>query len=86
MNELPQEYPFIHIYAQQKSHQPVIIKGNAEGLCVLLNTIASAIAYPEQGGVAEVFCGDADFYEVVVQIATTHEELSPLPYKQNEPK
>ncbi|MBE9053881.1 hypothetical protein IQ243_26470 [Nostocales cyanobacterium LEGE 11386] len=86
MSNLTSEYPLIHIYAQQEAHQPVIIKGNAEGLCVLVNALVSAIAHPERGGVAEVFCGDAEFYEVVVQIATTHDELLPLPYKQNEPK
>jgi hypothetical protein len=86
MNELPSEYPFIHVYAQQKAHQPVIIKGNAEGFCVLINALVSAIAHSEKNAMAEVHDGDAEFYEVVVQIATTHDELSPLPYKQNEPK
>lgn len=79
--DLAKEYPFVHIYAQQKAHQPVIIKGNTEGLCVLVNAIVSAIANPERKGMAEIFDGDAEFYEVVVQIATTHDELSPLPYK-----
>ncbi|WP_298921536.1 hypothetical protein [uncultured Nostoc sp.] len=70
MNELPKEYPFIHIYPQHKVHQPVIIRGNSEGLCVLVNALISAIANPDNNGVAEVFCGDAEFYEVIVQVAT----------------
>ncbi|WP_242045015.1 hypothetical protein [Anabaena azotica] len=31
---------------------------------------------------AEVFDGDAEAYEVVVQLVKTHDELSPLPYKE----
>ncbi|MBD2732201.1 hypothetical protein H6G96_39680 [Nostoc sp. FACHB-892] len=78
---LPKEYPFIHIYAQQKPHQPVIIKANTEGLCVLLNAIVTAIAYQENNGTAEVFDGDAEVYEVVVRLVNTHDELAPLPYQ-----
>ncbi|MEH1795983.1 hypothetical protein [Nostoc sp.] len=44
--------------------------GNSEGLCVLVNALISAIANPGNNGVAEVFCGDAEFYEVIVQVAT----------------
>lgn len=84
---LPKEYPFIHIYAQQKPHQPVIIKANTEGLCVLLNAIVNALAYPETHGIAEVFCGDAECYQVLIQHISTHEELAPLPYQEeHEPK
>ncbi|WP_341531514.1 hypothetical protein WKK05_36070 (plasmid) [Nostoc sp. UHCC 0302] len=68
MNELVKEYPFIHVYAQQKPRQPVIIKANTEGLCVLLNAIVSAIAQLERNGMAEVFCGDAEVYEVIVKL------------------
>ncbi|BAZ33755.1 hypothetical protein NIES4074_62690 (plasmid) [Cylindrospermum sp. NIES-4074] len=85
MNNLSKEYPFIHIYAQQKVCQPVIIKANTEGLCVLLNAIVSALAYRENNGVAEAFDGDAENYRVLIQLVSTHKELSPLPY-QHEPK
>ncbi|MBN3875330.1 MULTISPECIES: hypothetical protein [unclassified Nostoc] len=78
---LPKEYPFIHIYAQQKPHQPVIIKANIEALCVLLNAIVTAIAYQENNGTSEVFDGDAEVYEVVVRLVNTHNELAPLPYQ-----
>ncbi|RCJ38700.1 hypothetical protein A6770_39400 [Nostoc minutum NIES-26] len=78
---LPKEYPFIHIYAQQKPHQPVIIKANTEGLCVLLNAIVGALAYPTQG-VAEAFDGDAENFRVLVQLVETHDELAPLPYQK----
>lgn len=81
MNELAKEYPFIHVYAQQKPRQPVIIKANIEGLCVLLNTIVTAIAYQENNGTAEVFDGDAEVYEIVVRLVNTHDELAPLPYE-----
>ncbi|AVH68171.1 hypothetical protein [Nostoc sp. 'Peltigera membranacea cyanobiont' N6] len=81
MSELAKEYPFIHIYAQQKPRQPVIIKANTEGLCVLLNAIVAAIAYQENNGTAEVFDGDAEVYEVVVKVVNTHDELSPVPYQ-----
>ncbi|BAY41367.1 hypothetical protein NIES2111_57630 (plasmid) [Nostoc sp. NIES-2111] len=79
MNKLPKEYPLIHIYAQPSAHQPVIIKGNTEGICVLINALITAIAY--DSGSSEVFDGYAEVYEVVVQLVKTHEELSPLPYK-----
>ncbi|MGF2037396.1 MAG: hypothetical protein RMZ43_019100 [Nostoc sp. CmiVER01] len=81
MSELHKEYPFIHIYAQHKVRQPVIIKANTEGLCVLLNAIISAIAQPECNGIAEVFDGDAEAYEVIVKVVNTHDELSPVPYQ-----
>ncbi|MBD2471433.1 hypothetical protein [Nostoc sp. FACHB-145] len=85
--DLSKEYPFIHIYTQHKPRQPVIIKGNTEGLCVLLNAIINAIAYPQTNGIAEVFCGDAECYQVLVQHISTHKELSPLPYQEeHEPK
>ncbi|BAT56573.1 unknown protein (plasmid) [Nostoc sp. NIES-3756] len=82
MNELAKEYPFVHVYTQQKAHQPVIIKANTEGLCVLLNAIVTAIAHQDCNGVAEVFCGDAEAYEVIVQLVSTHFELAPVPYKE----
>ncbi|BBD70432.1 hypothetical protein NIES4072_67980 [Nostoc commune NIES-4072] len=81
MNELAKEYPFVHIYAQQKTHQPAIIKVNTEGLCVLLNALISAVAQSERNGMAEVFDGDAEAYEVIVKVVNTHDELSPVPYK-----
>ncbi|WP_375515000.1 hypothetical protein [uncultured Nostoc sp.] len=81
MNKLAKEYPFIHIYPQQKPRQPVIIKANSEGLCVLLNAIVTAIAQSERNGMAEVFDGDAEVYEVIVQVVNTHNELSPVPYQ-----
>lgn len=83
--DLTPEYPFIHIYPQRKAHQPAIVKANTEGLCVLLNAIVNAIAYPQTNGIAEVFDGDAECYQVLVQRISTYEELSPLPY-QHEPK
>ncbi|MBD2458357.1 hypothetical protein H6G80_30355 [Nostoc sp. FACHB-87] len=79
--DLPKEYPFIHIYAQQKARQPVIIKANTEGLCVLLNAIVTAIAYPDNNGIAEVFDGEAEGYQVIVKVVNSHDELSPVPYK-----
>ncbi|WP_341528471.1 hypothetical protein WKK05_03765 [Nostoc sp. UHCC 0302] len=81
MNELAKEYPFVHVYTQQKTRQPVIIKANTEGLCVLLNAIVSAIAYSHSNGMAEVFDGDAEVYEVIVKLVNTHDELSPVPYE-----
>ncbi|MCC5604331.1 hypothetical protein [Nostoc favosum] len=81
MSELAKEYPFIHVYAQQKPRQPVIIKANTEGLCVLLNAIVTAIAYQQTNGTAEIFDGDAEVYEVVVRLVNTHDELAPLPYQ-----
>ncbi|MDZ7950783.1 hypothetical protein [Nostoc sp. DedQUE09] len=83
MNELAKEYPFVHIYAQQKIRQPVIIKANTEGLCVLLNALISAIAQSERNGIAEVFDGDAEVYEVIVRFVNTHDELAPLPYQKS---
>jgi hypothetical protein len=78
---LPKEYPFIHVYAQQKPCQPVSIKANTEGLCVLLNAIVTAIAYQQTNGAAEIFDGDAEVYEVVVKVVNTHDELFPVPYE-----
>jgi hypothetical protein len=79
MKELPKEYAMVHIYAATKAKEPIVIKGNAEGLCVLVNALVSAIAFSD--GTAEIFNGDAELHEVVVRLVNTHEELSPLPYK-----
>jgi hypothetical protein len=38
---------------------------------VLLNAIVTAIAYKENNGTAEVFDGDAEAYEVIVQVVNT---------------
>ncbi|BCL40047.1 hypothetical protein [Nostoc sp. MS1] len=79
--DLPKEYPFIHVYAQPEAHKPVIIKGNTEGLCVLINALVTAIAQGNCNGVAEVFDGDAEVYELRVQMVNSHDELAPVPYK-----
>lgn len=79
MSELPEDYPMLHIYPSKGARQPVIIKGNAEGLCALVNALICAIAHANSSGVAEVFNGDAEVYEVVVHLVTTHEKLSPVP-------
>jgi hypothetical protein len=81
MDELSKEYPMLHVYPQQKVHQPVVIKANKEGICVLINALISAIAQPESNGMASVFCGDAEAYEVIVKVVNTHDELSPVPYQ-----
>lgn len=83
MNELAKEYPFIHIYAQPSAHQPVVIKGNTEGICVLINALITAIAY--DSGSSEVFDGYAEAYEIAVKLVKTHDELEPLPYKEIQP-
>lgn len=64
----------------------MIIKANTEGLCVLLNAIVTAIAYQQTNGMAEVFDGDAEVYEVVVRLVNTHDELAPqhIKLKNNE--
>ncbi len=59
----------------------MIIKANTEGLCVLLNALISAIAQLERNGMAEVFDGDAEAYEVIVKVVNTHDDLSPVPYQ-----
>ncbi|ABA24979.1 conserved hypothetical protein (plasmid) [Trichormus variabilis ATCC 29413] len=79
MSELPKEYAMVHIYVATKEREPIVIKGNAEGLCVLINALVSAIAFSD--GTAEIFDGKAEFYEVIVRLVNTHEELAPLPYK-----
>ena len=81
MDELSKEYPMLHVSPQQKVHQSVVIKANIEGICVLINALISAIAQPESNGMAEVFCGDAEAYEVIVKVVNTHDELSPIPYQ-----
>ncbi|MFB2770456.1 hypothetical protein ACE1AT_14365 [Pelatocladus sp. BLCC-F211] len=81
MSELSQQHPFVHVYPQQKARQSTIIKGNTEGLCALINALISAIAHPDRNGVAELFCGDAEPYEVIINLVKTHDELSPLPYQ-----
>ncbi|WP_227789131.1 hypothetical protein [Nodularia sp. LEGE 04288] len=84
--ELPKEYAMVHIYAPTKAREPIVIKGNTEGLCVLVNAILSAIGFGD--GTAEIFDGKAELHEVVVKLVETHDELAPLPYKdlQDEPK
>ena len=71
MDELSKEYPMLHVYPQQKVYQPVVIKANKEGICVLINALISAIAQPESNGMASVFCGDAKAYEVIVKVVNT---------------
>ncbi|WP_277883156.1 hypothetical protein [Nostoc sp. FACHB-152] len=39
---------------------------------MLLNAIVTAIAYPDNNGIAEVFDGDAECYQVLVQQTSTH--------------
>ena len=51
-------------------------------MCVLANALVCAIANPDKNGVAEVFDGDAEFYEVIVQVATNHDKLLPPPYQK----
>ena len=48
---------------------------------MLLNALISAIGQSECNGIAEVFDGDAEVYEVVVRLVNTHDELSPVPYQ-----
>ncbi len=74
----------VHIYPQKRVREPVVIKGNVEGLCSLVNALISALAHPNTDGITEVFCGDAEVYEVVVNLVTTHDQLSPLPYQNHE--
>ncbi|MBK1990226.1 hypothetical protein A0J48_022325 [Sphaerospermopsis aphanizomenoides BCCUSP55] len=79
MSKLSEEYPMLHIYTSKGARQPVVIKGNTEGLCTLVNALISAIAHPQSSEIAEVFNSDAETYEVVVHLVTTHNELSPVP-------
>lgn len=72
---LPQEYPILHISASTQARQPVVIKGNVEGLCSLLNAIVNAIAYPNSVGVAEAFHADGEVYEVIVNQVTSDSEI-----------
>ena len=53
-------------------------------LCSLVNALISARAHPNAAGIAFVFCGDAEVYKVAVYLATTHDQLSPLPYQNHE--
>ncbi len=39
--ELPKEYAMVHMGAATKAQEPIVIKGNAEGLCVLINPLVS---------------------------------------------
>jgi len=75
--DLPVEYAMVHIYAPTTTQEKIMIKGNTEGLCVLINALISAIAFGD--GTAEIFSGDAELHEVVVKLVKTHDELSPLP-------
>ncbi|MEA5567800.1 hypothetical protein [Anabaena sp. UHCC 0399] len=82
MSELPKEYAMVHIYTTINARERIVIKGNAEGLCVLINALVSAIAFSD--GTAEIFDGKAELHEVIVKLIRTHEELAPLPYKQEQ--
>ncbi|WP_414530275.1 hypothetical protein [Nodularia chucula] len=48
----------LHIYAATKAQEAIVIKGNREGLCVLINALVSAVAFSD--GTAEIFDGDAE--------------------------
>lgn len=84
MSKLPEEYPMLHIYTSKGARQPVIIKGNTEGLCTLVNALISAIAHLHSSGIAEFFNSDAETYEVIVHLVTTHNELSPVPEQNSQ--
>ncbi|MCP6758420.1 MAG: hypothetical protein NHB32_06480 [Fischerella sp. CENA71] len=64
--ELPKEYAMVHMGAATKAQEPIVIKANAEGLCVLINALVSAIAFTD--GTAEIFDGKAELHEVVVKL------------------
>ncbi|BAY99899.1 hypothetical protein NIES37_38820 [Tolypothrix tenuis PCC 7101] len=81
--DLPKEYAMVHIYPVTQAEEPIVIKGNTEGLCVLVNALISAIAFPDSQGTAEIFTGDAELHEVVVRLVNTHDELSPVPYQNS---
>lgn len=80
--DLPQEYAIVHIYTTINAREPIVIKGNAEGLCVLINALVSATAFSD--GTAEIFDGKAELHEVIVKLVKTHEELAPLPYQKEQ--
>jgi hypothetical protein len=42
MNELPKEYAMVHIYPATEARETIVIKGNIEGSCVLLNALILA--------------------------------------------
>ncbi len=75
------DYPLVHIYPQTGPRQAARIIGNTEGLLLLVNTLVAAISSSGEG-VAEVFCVDAEDYELLVirdDSETAWETLN-LPY------
>ncbi|WP_375510718.1 hypothetical protein [uncultured Nostoc sp.] len=42
---LPKEYPFIHVYAQQKPRQPVIIKANTFMVVCAIECHSNSVVY-----------------------------------------
>ena len=59
------EYPLLHVYPQIGPRQAVKIVANTEGLITLSIALLEAISITEKGS-SEVFCADAEAYEVQV--------------------
>ncbi|MEH2083599.1 MAG: hypothetical protein V7K89_27590 [Nostoc sp.] len=51
-----------------RSYIKIVIKGNTEGLYALFHALICAIAFLDSNGTTEVFCGDAEAFEVVVRL------------------
>lgn len=59
------EYPLLHVYPQPGPRQAVRIVANTEGLITLSIALLEAVSITEKGS-SEVFCADAEAYEVQV--------------------
>lgn len=75
------EYPLLHIYSQSAARTPIEIVGNTEGLVLLLNCIIDAFS-PTGKGDVEVFCADAEGFQIQVKRDDSDEawETLKLPY------
>lgn len=59
------EYPLLHVYPQPGPRQPVQIVANTEGLIALAITLFEAASVVGKGS-TELFCTDAEAYEIQV--------------------
>ena len=59
------EYPLLHVYPQAVPRQAVKIVANIEGIIALVIALLEAISKAEKGS-SEVFCTDAEAYEIQV--------------------
>lgn len=78
-------YPMIHLYAQDREHDEAYIVGTKESLILLSKAISAAMdditENPTKGCSVAVFAADGEGYDIIVKCLYEEEmQLKPSPY------